>query len=142
MFPTQTFRVMGLPAPQGSKNFKGFSGNGKAYMQEASANLKPWRDSVIWTCVSTSGYRAIGPLSVSITFYMPCPNKPRWKVPAVKPDIDKLVRSTLDALKIAGRIEDDCRVVELIANKQFATPDHPAGAHITVREIQQSKGQA
>jgi crossover junction endodeoxyribonuclease RusA len=135
--PTQTLRVYGLPAPQGSKSFKGFSGNGKAYMQESSIHLRPWRDSVIWACrEDKKGYRADEPLSVTITFYMPRPKKPKWNRPAVKPDIDKLIRSTLDALKIGGRIEDDCRVVELIASKCFADErNFPLGAAITIREL-------
>lgn len=135
--PAQILRVYGLPAPQGSKTFKGFSGDGKAYMQESSVHLAPWRDSVIWACRASDqkGYRADGPLRITITFYMPRPKKPNWEWPAVKPDIDKLVRSTLDALKIGGRIEDDCRVVELIADKCFEDKDHAMGAAITIREL-------
>jgi Holliday junction resolvase RusA-like endonuclease len=47
-------------------------------------------------------------------------NAPAW--PAGKPDVDKLVRATLDAVKVAGVYQDDARVVHLQARKEYAEP--------------------
>lgn len=40
--------------------------------------------------------------------------------PDCRPDLDKPVRSTLDALTTAGAIDDDARVVEINARKHYA----------------------
>ena len=111
--------VYGMPAPQGSKSFKGMRG-GHAILVESSKKVKPWRDSVAWAAVE-SGEKYAGPVAVSIDFYLPRPTSTpkRVTVPAKKPDIDKLIRSTLDALVTAGVIEDDARVVTISAAKLF-----------------------
>jgi Holliday junction resolvase RusA-like endonuclease len=41
-----TIVVYGNPGPQGSKDFKGFNGAGRAIMVESSAKVKPWREDV------------------------------------------------------------------------------------------------
>lgn len=140
--------VYGTPAPQGSKRHVG---NG--VMIESSKKVKPWRQDVKHAaldalidqrCVSARPWGPDHPLQVEITFYLPRPRshygtgrnaatlKPSAPTrPAVKPDIDKLTRSTLDALGEAGLWTDDSRVAVLLAEKQYA--DHRApGAVIDV----------
>ena len=51
-----------------------------------------------------------------------------------RPDLDKLTRSTLDALTSAGMYDDDARVVHLDVWKMYADPA-PVGAVITVRPL-------
>jgi crossover junction endodeoxyribonuclease RusA len=142
-----TFEVRGIPGPQGSKNQWG---------QESSAKVKPWREAVRWSCVEAMT-EEWGPLKypaantvaveVAITFLLPRPKSHyftgkragelRPDAPgycAKRPDIDKLTRSTLDALTSAGAYDDDSRVVELHVSKMYADPA-PAGAVITVRPL-------
>jgi Holliday junction resolvase RusA-like endonuclease len=52
--------------------------------------------------------------------------------PTVKPDLDKLVRSTLDALTMSGVIEDDARIWGLSASKQYAPLGCETGASIEI----------
>lgn len=122
--------VYGLPAPQGSKSFKGMRG-GHAILAESSKKVKPWREAV--KCGVIDYYRSAlmrtpsapiipGPVTISLTFTLPKPKsapKGRRTWPDRKPDIDKLCRSTLDALVDAGAMEDDARVVSLTASKVF-----------------------
>jgi crossover junction endodeoxyribonuclease RusA len=57
-----------------------------------------------------------------MVFTLPKPKsapKTRRTLPDRKPDIDKLVRSTCDALTTAGVYEDDARIVSLTASKVF-----------------------
>jgi crossover junction endodeoxyribonuclease RusA len=131
------FRVYGVPAPQGSK--KGFVVNGRVNMVEQShKKLKPWREEI-----SDAGARVMdgrdpldGPLFVNITFFMKRPAKPKFTdYPAVFPDVDKITRSVLDALKMAGVIVDDARVVACMATKVFAATPEEQGAMITVGPI-------
>lgn len=65
-----------------------------------------------------------GPVHLDVTFTMPRPKSAKAGArPATRPDLDKLLRSTKDALKTAGVYEDDGRVVSVIAQKYFVGHD-------------------
>jgi crossover junction endodeoxyribonuclease RusA len=116
------------PAPQGSKSYKGKSKSGHAILAESSKKVKPWREAVCWAAREHGG-KITGPVGVRIVFTLRKPKtapKTRKTWPDRKPDIDKLVRSTFDALTAAGTWEDDGRVVEQLAYKVF--PDEGEGA--------------
>ncbi len=134
--PDFELTVYGRPAPQGSKNPKG-----KGRMVESSDYVMPWREAVkaaaltamnaqsATICGGTgqaSLLRLDGPLVVDMVFTVSDkPNsrptwwpagekwsKTLWWRPAGAPDLDKLARSTGDALKEAGVCRDDARLVE------------------------------
>lgn len=65
------------------------------------------------------------------------PSAPRW--PAVKPDIDKLVRNTLDPLHTLV-LDDDSRIVELHARKVYAQLGEEPGARIVIRAATAAEG--
>lgn len=147
------FVVHGTPAPQGSK--KGipiYRGRGAARqftghtaIVESSAKVKPWREDV--KNAALAARRAaqweplVGPVTVSILFTLRKPisaPKRRRTWPIKKPDLDKLIRSTLDALTSAGIYADDSQVVTLAASKHYPDDDDPAalgepGARIFIR---------
>lgn len=133
--PPRVIHVDGLPAPQGSKTAyalkKGGQYTGATAMKESSKKVKPWRAAVV--TAARGGATIPGPVAVSITFYLPRPkghfgtgrNAGKLKpaapaLPGVKPDVDKLVRSTLDGLTTAGVYEDDARVTDLVVAKRYA----------------------
>lgn len=64
------------------------------------------------------------------------PSAPAY--PAVKPDVDKLVRNVLDAISKSERqltgwvIDNDSRVVELHASKRYCAPGESPGVEIEV----------
>jgi Holliday junction resolvase RusA-like endonuclease len=116
------FTVHGLPAPQGSKRHVG---NGR--MIESSKKVKPWREAVKWAALearAAAGHPPPleGPLSVTVSFYLPRPKTaPKRRLyPDRKPDIDKLLRSTFDAMGDAGVWGDDAQVVMVAAAKYYA----------------------
>lgn len=119
---TLTIKVLGIPGPMGSKSFKGMRG-GKAIMVESSKKVKPWREAVKWAAREHAVHLEMlrGPLSVTMVFTLPRPKSaPKSRLwPDRKPDLDKLIRSTCDALTDSGVIEDDARIVELKVSKQF-----------------------
>lgn len=142
---TLTLRVHGTPAPQGSKRHVG---NG--VMVESSKRVKPWRQDVKYAALEAMSKDAsplTGPVSVVVTFYLPRP-KGHYRTgrnayllrdsapahPAVKPDVDKLLRSTLDALGEAGVWRDDSQVVALVAAKEYADTC-PPGAFLRVTAV-------
>ena len=128
--------VYGDPGPQGSKRHVG-----RGIMVESSKKVKPWREAVKYAAIEceAAGKRLDGPLGVSLIFTLKRPvsaPKRRW-APDTKPDLDKLVRSTLDALTQAGVIVDDARIVYLVAGKVWPGDDcslHSPGAIIEIFE--------
>lgn len=114
--------IVGVAAPPGSKSYKGVRA-GKPVFVESSAAVGPWREAVAWAvraAMTTAGWVCtVGPVHVEIDFYLARPvSAPKRRTrPDRRPDLDKLVRSTLDALTTAGAIDDDARVVEIVARK-------------------------
>lgn len=146
----------GHPAPQGSKKtFR--TKSGRVNVVESSKRVKPWRQAVADAARDAIADLDVvegawpgpftGPVAVHIAFAMPRPQHhygtgrnadklkpgaPVWANSRTG-DIDKLERSTLDALTNARVIVDDAQVVAVEKVKQYAT-GRP-GAHITVRPI-------
>ena len=130
-----TFHVAGFPAPQGSKN--AYRRGNKVVLVESSKKVKPWRAAVAQA--ATIAYLRTepidGPVAVEIEFHLPrpksLPKRVIWMVK--KPDLDKLIRSTLDALSGIAYIDDN-RVTRIVADKHYAASPEDAGAHITITE--------
>jgi Holliday junction resolvase RusA-like endonuclease len=76
-----------------------------------------------------------GPVVLTVTFHLPRPQSlPKRQVHHTKkPDLDKLVRNTKDALK-GVLYGDDAQVVDLHARKTYAAIAAAPCAHITVEE--------
>lgn len=132
----QKLVVHGLPAPQGSKRHVG---NG--VMVESSKKVKPWRADVRqaaedWRLENGSPGPLTGSLIVMLTFSLPRPKarkKEHWV--ATRPDLDKLVRSTFDAL--TGVLwGDDSQVVYLTAQKTYVDSGELPGVVITIESNQ------
>lgn len=122
-----TFFVAGEPAPQGSKT--GRVVNGRVVMFEASAKVKPWRKAVVEAAQQYAGMIDGEPVEVTLSFNMVKPKTSKRLFPTVKPDLDKLIRSTLDGLTTSGIYPDDSHVVAIGAAKHYAEPN---GCWITV----------
>ena len=150
--------VLGTPAPQGSK--RGFAikakgaYTGKVAQVESSAKVKPWRMAVKYAALNEISmldwiYQPMtGAIVLEVTFRLPRPKghygtgrnagllKPSapW-FPAGRPDLDKLLRSTFDALGEAGVWGDDAQVVKVYGSKEYATDYAPTGATIRVKSV-------
>jgi Holliday junction resolvase RusA-like endonuclease len=126
--------VPGIPAPQGSKRFLGVKGGRGVMVESASEKVRSWRADVREAFAGVLSDPLVGPVRVEVEFRLPRPASvpPRRRPwPTVKPDVDKLVRSTLDALKSAGVYGDDAQVVRLVAAKVYAD-EGPPGAVIGI----------
>ena len=60
------------------------------------------------------------PVSVRVDFYLPRPKTVKRQYPTVPPDVDKLLRSTLDGITESGIIEDDAQIIEAYTRKMYA----------------------
>jgi crossover junction endodeoxyribonuclease RusA len=118
---------------------------------EVCKRLKPWRQAVAnATKVQMRDQRLVTfdvPVDVQIIFRFKRPkshfrangdlrsNAPQHYF-VKKNDIDKVCRSTLDALVMGGALKDDCLVVRLIAEKRYCALFEPPGALLTVSTLQ------
>ncbi len=119
--------VYGDPKPQGSK--RGFvTKHGKvALVEQAGKPLKDWRNAVTLTAAYQAEQqhweRTTKPVSVEIEFRLYRPQKPRYPLPAVRPDLDKLIRSVLDSITAAHNIwNDDSQACRIHATKIYTPP--------------------
>jgi crossover junction endodeoxyribonuclease RusA len=126
--------VYGTPAPQGSKKHVG---NG-VLIESNQHELNTWREDVKLAALraleETPGWRRDYPaIAAHITFTLARPKSHyrtgkstagllRAGAPALhstRPDLDKLLRSTGDALTAAGVYSDDARIAQLYAVKTY-----------------------
>jgi Holliday junction resolvase RusA-like endonuclease len=138
---TITFEVLGIPAPQGSKSVFVNPKTGKPILADANPKkLKEWR-----TVVAEAAQVAIAdsvqhttltePVTVRMIFRFPAvKSDPDRVVHIVKPDVDKLIRSTLDALVHGGLLADDSQVFSVQATKAYCrdTDQGAPGATIVI----------
>ena len=138
-----TVTVLGTPAPQGSKRHVG-----RGVMVESSEKVKPWREAVKWAfsdythADGAPGILLTGPVRVDLVFTLIKPRsapKTRRTWPAKRPDLDKLIRSTLDGLTDSGVIRDDAQIVTLTAAKRYPSEGARAlstpGAWICITDL-------
>lgn len=143
-----TFRVYGNPAPQGSKKHVG---NG--VMVESSKHVKPWRQDVVAAALAAIDdmddfQPYTGPVAVHVTFWFARPKshfrtgrnagelKPGAPVfVATRPDLEKLERSTNDALTTAGVWRDDALAAVSRSSKKY---DSLPGASVQLVPLQET----
>lgn len=119
-----SFFVPGVPVPQGSKRHVG-----RGILVESSRALAPWRSTVqLAARQAHSGPLIDGPVEVFCEFTFPRPKRHyrangdlREDAPyrhSSRPDLDKLLRSVLDALS-GVVIRDDGQVSVLRGGKRY-----------------------
>lgn len=132
-----SFFVEGTPAPQGSKS--GFIRGGRVVLVESSKKVKPWREAV-GAKAREEAEKIEGAVELRVLFIMPRPKSmsiSRPTPPCIKRtgDLDKLIRSTNDALTELA-FNDDSNVVLIKAGKVTAESDEIPGAYIEVVPVQ------
>lgn len=112
--------VPGVPQPKGSHRL--LSRGDRLVALEPPAHVA-WQEAVTWAARAAMRHRepVDGPVALNAVFTMPRPRRPRWDVPAVKPDIDKLLRCLLDGLSRIA-YTDDARVVRLVVEERYGEP--------------------
>jgi len=126
------FTAVGRPVPQGSMKAVGRPGY-KTNLISDNPALAGWRDIVAWSArtatgklnLKINGEAAMFPLPKDVALFCGChfyferpASTPDKKFPTGKPDVDKLVRAVLDALK--GIVwADDAQVTTISAEKLY-----------------------
>ncbi len=126
------FRVYGTPGAQGSKRHVG-----RGILVESSNKVKPWRSDVkaaAETALPGDWTPYDGPITVQVVFVFTRPKShygtgrnadqirdaaPTRPIGRNTGDLDKLQRSTFDALTAAGVWADDSQITDVIAMKMY-----------------------
>ena len=128
------------PAPQGSKRH---IGGGR--MIEVCKRVKTWRREVSKVAKKQTETPIEGACHVGLIFRFKRPKShyrsngllkqsaPDYLI-VKKNDLDKLVRSTLDALSGIA-FKDDCQVTNLSATKRYCNEDEVVGADILINKL-------
>ena len=94
-----------------------------------------WKAQVI---IAASAYRQRFdvPVILEAEFYLPRPkNRKADMYCQAKPDIDNLLKSTMDALSQAGVWRDDAQVVAVVASKRYESANQAIGAVIRLEAL-------
>lgn len=146
------FSVHGRPAQMGSK--RAFVRNGRAVMaNDNSDKLRQWYTAVASTAaeVMRGSAQVVGPVRLSMRFYFKRPKNhyrtgknshlKRDDAPAFhsqSPDLDKLIRSTQDALSsVVWR--DDSQVCQYGSVSRSWAEDGVEGAEIAIELLEQTE---
>ena len=134
--PHVRFQVFGVPAPQGSKTKMPNGVMLEAGSATGREKQRAWRQDVrdaarrAWDGQPT----ITTPVALYATFVMPRPKARKRDVwCATKPDLDKILRNSADALTQSGVIRDDSLIVSVTATKVYADDvDSWTGAWFTI----------
>lgn len=117
------FTVYGHPQPQGSITAFPHARTGRMVAKHP-AKLAAWREAIAAEAQRHAG-RPLrdGPLALRVRFYLRRPRSAPKRVtrPATRPDLDKLIRATGDALE-GVLYTQDSRIVEWHASKHYGDP--------------------
>lgn len=131
------FFVPGTPEPKGSTKQKSNDSVMNGGSWDADKRMRAWLARV---ATAAAVFPSI-PGAVRVTLLFILPRKATVKRPyvSVKPDLDKLQRCVFDALEKSGRIENDSRIVSIVADKIYQDKGFPAahetGVHVTVKAM-------
>lgn len=123
--------IAGIPQSQGST--RAFVVNGRAVTTSANPKNKSWRESVASELRAQNTELLASPVSVELEFAMPrTKTLPKTKVRAhtTKPDIDKLLRSVLDAGKGVTWSDDAC-IDRVTVSKRYANIGEQSGVYLS-----------
>ena len=131
-----SFTVHGKPMAQGSMTPFIDKRSGQARMKPTNKGMLPYRQEVAQTAHVEFRGRMFGkhePVELEVQFWISRPaGAPKKRThPAVKPDLDKLVRLVNDALTGIAYL-DDGQVCKVTAQKFYGTPER---TEITVRAV-------
>lgn len=130
-----TFWVQGEPGTKGSH--RALMHNGRPIViPMCGAKERIWERAVKLVASRVAPTAPLDcPVRVAFEFALLRPAKPKFAAaPAARLDLDKLARSTGDALTGLMYV-DDARIVEMQLRKRFCTAQESQGAQITVEEI-------
>lgn len=122
-----TIRIDGKPIQQGS--MRAFNNR---IIHTKTKELLEWRGKIAAEARRAGLRPTADAVGVYMDFEYERPKTVKRAMPTVPPDLDKQVRSILDALKGVAYV-DDGQVVEIVATKKYGNP----GVTLTIKNVSQ-----
>lgn len=123
-------RPIGTPKPQ--PRVKAFSRGGHAGVYTPTT-AQGWKEIVMIEAAHLAGLQIEGPIALEISFILPRPKAHKKETLVVtKPDLDNLLKSTMDALTDLAVWRDDAQVAEIVTAKRYESKDIVPGAVIEI----------
>jgi len=113
---TIAFRVEGKPIQQGS--MRAFNNR---VVHNKTKELMAWRGEVAKAAHRAGCTPIQGPIAIAMRFTYEKPKSVKREFPTVPPDLDKQIRSILDALTGVA-YGDDSQVTQIRASKEYGPP--------------------
>ena len=128
-----TLVIHGKPAPQPRV---------RAYRRGEHAGVytpstaDAWKGQVMLAASLYRGQFTTGPLRLEVEFYLPRSKAHKHDdYVTVKPDLDNLLKSTMDALSNAGVWHDDAQVAAIVSTKRYESANQSIGAVIRLEVL-------
>ncbi len=143
----RTVKVYGIPAPQGAKTRLPNRAMVEGSSTTGRAKLKNWRSAVAEQAAVVADEQGVtlsGPVSLLVEFRFPVAKARAKRCAGMfdgmlyktgKPDLDKLLRATGDALVAGGLLARDELIVSLFATKREVAEGMWTGALVEVRDL-------
>lgn len=131
--PSVLIPVFGKPVTQGS-TFIGRHGRRSVTLHEHHDELMAWRARIKIAALRSWGMRPAldEPVALRMVFVMPKPKRPRFDVPATRPDQDKLLRAVQDGLADARVYVEDSRVFRTLVDAVYEGDGRRQGVDVEV----------
>lgn len=114
------FRIVGDPVGWTAPKQGRVKGTGKRITYQ-TPQLKRWQGCIsAQVSISHRPLLMDGSIGVSLTFFLMKPKSNRSALPVVKPDLDNLIKSTIDAMKKLV-FRDDNIIVDIQAKKRWCS---------------------
>ena len=128
-----TLVIHGKPAPQ--PRVRAYRrGNHTGVYTPNTADA--WKGQIILAASLYRGQFTTGPLRLEVEFYLPRPQAHKHDdYVTIKPDLDNLLKSTMDALSDAGVWHDDAQVAAIVSTKRYESANQAIGAIIRLEGI-------
>jgi Holliday junction resolvase RusA-like endonuclease len=122
--------AVGVPKPQPRVKAYARAGHAGVY---TPATAKSWKDIVILEAAPIAGRYVEGPIALKIGFTLPRPKAHKKETHVTtKPDIDNLLKSTMDALTDCAVWRDDAQIAEVHVSKVYQSGTVAPGAVIEI----------
>ena len=128
-----TLIIHGKPAPQPRV---------RAYRRGEHAGVytpstaDAWKEQVMLAAGLYRGQFTTGPLRLEVEFFLPRSKAHKHDdYVAVKPDLDNLLKSTMDALSDVGIWHDDAQVAAIVSTKRYESANQAIGAIIRLEAL-------
>ena len=133
MMPAITLIIHERPAPQPRVRAYRRGDHAGVYTPDSAA---AWKSQVTLAALTHRGQFATGALRLEVEFYLPRPQAHKHDdYVTVKPDLDNLLKSTMDALTNAGVWHDDAQVAAIVSTKRYESANQSIGAVIRLEVL-------